>query len=980
VRRVSNHSQQRLLRGETLDLLCKSFSHRRTPKMRRSSSEFKSQRSCGMEVSMRKEKKLERGRRNGYWKRNTKWKRAVSLALCGTLAMTTAACGKEGEAAVANTEINTEEETILEQALNGQVKSHSSKTGKEETVYVLADAQGGVNQVIVSSWVKNGEGSNTLSDMSHLSNIENVKGYEGYTPGENGSLTWDAQGGDIYYQGTTDKELPVDVRLSYTLDGQEITPEELAGKSGRVTIRFDYENREKQAVDINGKEEEIYVPFAMISGMVLPSDTFSNVEAKNAKLISEGDNLLAVGVAFPGLRDSLALEELEGGMEDEEKRKELEDLNIPDYIEISADAVDFHMDMTMTMAMSDVLSDISLTDSIDLDDINESMDDLESASQELMDGTAKLKDGTGELKDGTVELKDGTEELKDGVAELKDGTGKLWDGATELKDGTDELKKGASDLKDGTGQLAGGTSDLKAGADTLKGGTQELKEKSGELEAGAGKVDAGAAQLTAGSKALAEGTKALAEGSVVLDAGAAQIQQGLASVDMAIGAMVTACQGADGSMGLMEGSRSLTEGIVGLDTLMNRYFEMYEADINGKIESLRQMAAEAGARKAQAQEGLDQALERQQEAEAALNAACVPETKIMEVEVEAEGTMPQTTISGSVTGYSIEPVTATAEVPVQSISADEVQKAALDYRAAGEAVAACQAEAAAAQAQEDAIQQILAQYTQELMQSGQFGSDVQTASQAAYIKYMKEVSGNLAAGAQTVQAGMDSLYQALLLLNDGQSGVPALAEGAAQLKAGTAAAVEGTKELKTGTEVLDGGIVTLKAGTEALQTGTVKLAEGTGKLDEGAASLQEGAGKLDEGAKELDEGADKLQDGAGKLDDGAFELQDGAAQLDDGAVKLQDGANELDDGAAKLQDGATELDDGALELKDGMIRFDEEGIHKLTDLLGDDVEKVIDRIDALKDAGSRYNTFSGLPEGTEGSVKFIYKTNGIKAE
>lgn len=924
-------------------------------------------------------KKEEKGRRGGYVKRNPKRKRAVSLALCGALAMTAAACGTEGADAV-SAETSAGEEIILEQALNGQVKSHSSQTGKEETVYILTDAQGGINQVIVSSWVKNGEGSNILPDVSDLYNIENVKGYEEYTAGENGSLTWDAQGSDIYYQGTTDKELPVDVKLSYTLDGEEITPEDLAGKSGRVTIRFDYENREKQKVDINGNEEEIYVPFAMISGLVLPSDIFSNVEATNARLISEGDNLLAVGVAFPGLRDSLNLEEWKEGIEDEEKKKELDELNIPEYIEISADAVDFDLNMTMTMAMSDVLSDISLTDSIDLNDINESMDDLESASRELIDGTSKLKDGTEELKGGTVELKDGTEELKNGAADLKDGTGKLRDGASELKDGTDELQNGASDLKDGTEKLAGGTKDLKAGADTLKGGTQELKEKSGELEAGAGKVDEGAAQLTAGSRALAEGTKALAEGSVVLDAGAAQIQQGLASVDMAIGAMVKACRGTDESMGLVEGSRSLTEGVVGLDALLNRYFEMYEADINGKIESLRQMAEEAGARKAQAKAGLEQALARQEEAEEALNAACVPETKTIEVEVEAEGTMPQTTISGSVTGYSIEPVTATAEVPVQSISADEVQKAALDYRSAGEEVAAYQAEAAAAQAQEEAIQQIIAQYTQELMQSGQFGNDVQTASQAAYMKYMKEVSGNLAAGAQTVQAGMNSLYQALLLLNDGQSGVPALAAGAAQLKDGTAAAVTGTKELQEGTAVLDEGIGTLKTGTEALQAGTVKLTEGTGKLDDGAASLQVGAGKLDDGAKELDDGAGKLQDGASQLGDGASQLQDGAAELDDGAAQLQDGATELDDGAAKLQDGATELDDGALELKDGMIRFDEEGIRKLTELFGDDVEKVIDRIDALKDAGDRYNTFSGLQEGTEGSVKFIYKTDGIKAE
>ena len=116
------------------------------------------------------------------------------------------------------------------------------------------------------------------------------------------------------------------------------------------------------------------------------------------------------------------------------------------------------------------------------------------------------------------------------------------------------------------------------------------------------------------------------------------------------------------------------------------------------------------------------------------------------------------------------------------------------------------------------------------------------------------------------------------------------------------------------------------------------------------------------------------------LNDGAGELKDGAVELDDGVQELKDGAEELDDGVVELVDGTIELDDGALELKDGMIEFNEEGISKLTDLFGDNVQKVIDRIDALKNIGSGYNTFSGLQEGTEGSVRFIYKTDGVKAE
>ena len=489
---------------------------------------------------------------------NRRWKKAISLMLAGTMAVSLAACGNGAEEVSADAAGPGNEEKVLTQALNGQAASHSSESGKEETVYVLADARGSVNQVIVSSWIKNGEGSGSLTDVSNLQNIENVKGYEEYTADADGSLTWKAGGSDIYYQGTTEQELPVDVKISYTLDGKEIEPEDLAGKSGKVTIRFDYENKETETVDINGSEEEIYVPFAMISGMVLPSDNFSNIEVTNAKLISEGDNHLVMGVAFPGLKDSLKLDELKDEIEDEEKKEELDELNIPEYIEVSADAVDFNLAMTMTMAMSDVFSELSLTDSIDLDDINDSMDDLRSA--------------TDELKDGTSELKDGTKELKDGVQELKDGSVKLRDGASELKDGTSELKDGVSQLKDGSNELSDGTGDLKKGADTLKDGTQELNEKSGVLDAGAGKLDGGAAELAAGGQALAEGTQALASGSAVLDAGAARIQQGLMSVDAAISTMVSACQGVDGTMGLLGGSQALAEGAAGLDELLNQYF------------------------------------------------------------------------------------------------------------------------------------------------------------------------------------------------------------------------------------------------------------------------------------------------------------------------------------------------------------------------------------------------------------------------
>ena len=123
---------------------------------------------------------------------------------------------------------------------------------KDETVYVNTDALGNTDAITVSNWLKNsGSISGNLTDQSTLQNIKNIKGEETFQEG-NGKLVWNTDGKDIYYQGTTDQELPVSVKLTYYLDGKEIKPDELKGKSGHLTIQVDYENREKKTVDVDG--------------------------------------------------------------------------------------------------------------------------------------------------------------------------------------------------------------------------------------------------------------------------------------------------------------------------------------------------------------------------------------------------------------------------------------------------------------------------------------------------------------------------------------------------------------------------------------------------------------------------------------------------------------------------------------------------------------------------------------------------------
>ena len=178
---------------------------------------------------------------------------------------------------------------------------------KEETVYVNATAEGEVKDITVSDWLKNsGSAEGDVSDVSDLEGIKNVKGDETFTQ-DGDKVTWNTDSSDIYYQGTSNKELPVDMKIKYYLDDQEITPEELAGKSGHLRMEVSYTNKSKKTVKVDKKDVEVYSPFVMVTGMILSSDNFSNVTIDNGKVISDGDKEMVVGVAVPGLKNSLDL-------------------------------------------------------------------------------------------------------------------------------------------------------------------------------------------------------------------------------------------------------------------------------------------------------------------------------------------------------------------------------------------------------------------------------------------------------------------------------------------------------------------------------------------------------------------------------------------------------------------------------------------------------------------------------------------------
>lgn len=325
-----------------------------------------------------------------------------------------------------------------------------SPDAKEETVYLITDANGKVNQTIISNWLKNGSANAEIADVSELTDIENVKGDETFT--QNGSqITWQADGQDIYYRGTTTKEIPISEQITYYLDGKEIAPDALTGKSGKVTIRFDYTNRARTTAKINGKKTDIYVPFTVVSGMIL-NDGFRNVRVNNGRVLSDGNRIAVIGIAMPGLKESLDINENDFD----------DDFEFPEYVEVTADVEDFSLEMTATAAMAGLLSDSDLADGLDFTELDQTLDDM--------------SDAMNQLKDGGGELADGLDTLNDSMGGFTDGVSSLASGVSAYTDGASKLAEGIHTLNDRSGALESGVNRLDESAKTISDGVQKLDQ------------------------------------------------------------------------------------------------------------------------------------------------------------------------------------------------------------------------------------------------------------------------------------------------------------------------------------------------------------------------------------------------------------------------------------------------------------------------------------------------------------------------
>lgn len=372
---------------------------------------------------------------------------------------------------------------------------------KEESVYVNAEADGAVTGITVSDWLKNAGVNGTISDKSALKDIQNVKGDETFEQDGEG-LNWSAGADDIYYQGTTDKELPVSVSLSYRLDGNEISPEEIAGKSGKVEIRVKYTNHSSITKKINGEREKMYTPFLMATGVILPTETFTNVEVDHGRIVNEGSNNIVIGFGVPGMAESL---DVSGDVAEK----------FPQEFTVTADVVDFSLGNTITYASASILSDLEVDDDSTFDDLEEDIETLVDSSEELVDGSKTLSDKLEELQDKFEEYAEGEKELNKGIGDLAAGGNKLAKGVKEYTAGVDSLANGTKDYVNGAKKITDGASQLYGAAKAMPNGYNEFS--------------AGISKYTAGVDEIAEKmkTSGLAQGAASVSAGISELNGNL---------------------------------------------------------------------------------------------------------------------------------------------------------------------------------------------------------------------------------------------------------------------------------------------------------------------------------------------------------------------------------------------------------------------------------------------------------------------
>lgn len=855
----------------------------------------------------------------------------LTIALVGTGIGATAVFAEKNSTAVtaeadSTTDSSKDADDIADKLMDS-VSLKDNDADKDESVYLISDANGNVNKTIVVDHLKNKDKKDTLEDASNLSDIENVKGKEKFTQSGD-KLTWQAGGKDIYYQGTATEEPPVTQKVTYYLDGKEISPEDLAGKSGKVKIRFDYTNTTSYTETVNGEKQTVSVPFAAITGLVL-GDGFENIEVTNGKAEVSDSSSVVLGYALPGLKDSLGI-----------KDKDLDgDVNIPEYMEMTADVKNFSMPAAMTFVVN--ASDYVSTDGIDTSDLDDMINDLKDASTQLQDGSKTLAEGTDTLADGLSTLQSKLGTFASGVGTLKSGLKTYTDGVSTLSGGLNTLGNSTGALVSGADKLNSGAGQLASGSATLKDGLKSYTDGANGLAKGASDLDAGIGTLAEKSGTLVDGATKLDDGASQLSASASSINEGIKSLDTGLKTPLTDKEKA--------GYQAAAKDSV------DKQFSNPDNEAN--YENTKAKASGVYYETMTSDDSVKQAVQLLKN-----------DSDLMNMINATVGATVETAIKDSVPDLASKDTATIKKTYNNSPKLQQSVKEVLnlpqtipDYDALVSAIVDQKLNDMATKVMEGVANNSKDKVGEAVADAAKTGAE--NAAQSAVITGIESAKSNVSSQINAKQENGYSLV----------TGADALSTGASSL-------ANGTKSLVNSIPTLTGGIKQLKDGSSQLNAGAAKLTSNNDTLNAGATALNAGASQLSAGTQSLMNSVPTLTSGIKQLVDGSNTLVANNAKLNSGASQLADGTNQIVSGVDQLTTGSKTLSEGAHTLADGMVQFNEEGINKILDAYNGDLKPFTDKLQAVIDAGEEYQTYSAIADGQTGSVKFIYKLASIDAK
>lgn len=796
---------------------------------------------------------------------------------------------------------------------------------KDETVYTKVDGDGNVTYQVVSEQLKSSK-KEEIKDHSDLSHIKNISGDEKYKKDGN-DLTWKSKGDDIFYQGKTTRQLPITVETSYKLDGQEISPKDASGKKGHVEISFKYTNNDKH--DYNGKT--LYTPFTIALATTLNSDNNKNVTINNGKVVNNGENNIIVGVAAPGLYESLNLDQL----------KSFDEIKI-EFDTTDLDIKSFYSVATPKLATADDINSM-------FDKIDGSFDDL----NKLKDATNQLVTGTSDLSKGAKTLSDGTKTFNSGLVTANSGAGLLTKNSKSLRDGASQLASGLGTLSNGSGTLVDGLKKAAAGSDQLTKGLADAKAGTDEMNAGKGKLssmktqltDAAFTQVAYGLQASA-GTKYYATMNTQL---ATDEKTGEATENAAL---MSAIQNAAGATGA---NTALNAQVAGLNTNI--------AAINNNVGGLKDQTAKkardtviaTAIEKGQAPAGLTyEALDTliKQATEVATQAATGAKQA-----ADAAAKYAQAGDAANAAKYK-------AEAEKFEKKANEAKEKATQLTVLKQS-----ADIAGQAAVESAIQ-TLTKVKTDVEATLNDKANVQGSN--ANVAYLKDVANKTATGLKTSEEGKVAAY---LFNTDAKTLAKEVAAAYTAYKNGTKPTSQGAQivtALNANPEnKIEGKTIFETIDSVASQTGDID------KLVNGISSLSDGLNKLYAGSSQLSGGLDgavnklpTLTNGISALVSGSSKLNAGTKEYTEGVDKLAGGVSQLTSAFTQIVNGSAQLSTGADKLASGMSEYKTTGIDKLTEL-ADTLNGDSDTAKQLTKYADEY-TYTATNKDANYTTKFVY--------